>query len=148
MHLEPEQSLSCSWFFVTHYNKTIILLSSIPVEASISLNYYLGSNNWISPVWKLSSFLLCVRLVQYAGVTISFRFRTATSCRMSVWLVQCILCTWKYPHIYLGSELIYICYVLGIVCLVTEIWLLYLLIWCRHIVIHCDNYNPLHDKYY
>ena len=123
--------------FITHHNEAVILLCSIPIEASISLHYPLSSTHWTSSVWKLSSLILFVWLIQCVSVTISCRFATSTSCRLSAWLVQSILCTWKYSHVYLGSKLVYICYVLSIICLVTKNWLFSLVIRYWHILIYC-----------
>lgn len=123
--------------FITHYYKAIILLCTIPVKACISLHYTLSSTHGTSSIWKLSSLILFVWLIQSICMTISSWFATSTSCSMSAWLVDNILRPLKYSHIYLCSKLIYICNVLSIVCLVTENWLFSLMIRNRHILIYC-----------
>ena len=130
--------------FVTHHYKTVILLCAIPIKASISLHNSLGSTHWPSSIWKFPSLVLFVWLVQCIGVGISSRFATSACCSMSAWLVYCILCPWKYSHVYLCSKLINICYVLSVICLVTQNRLFSLMIRDWHILIYCWIKLPIY----
>ena len=122
--------------FISHYYKTVILLSSISLEISIWLCYYLGPSHWTTSIWEFASLILFIRFVQSICMAICSRFSATTYCCMSSRRIYSILLTRKYSHINLSPKLIKICYVVCIICLVTKNGLFSLVIRYWHILIY------------